>query len=533
MSATRLRFYALKRFGWLKLFASAFVALGLFGCYGGGGDSSGSNAEIAFYDTNLSLLEKDIVRDRSAINLSVYSAKYGVDNWYKGGEVTPISKTSEYWLQGDTNFYADANVTEIRTESDLKDVNASCGSLNKYIVLNDIALKSKWDSLCDDSAKKFMGTLSGNGYAITELWIDGEGDSHVGLFKTIGNYGAVKNLAVKTAIGKEINGSSYYSGAIAAINDGLIENVSFEGAISGVSNTGGIAGNNNGVISGAIFKGDVSGSDHTGGIAGVNDGKISLSGFEGNVKGGDYAGGIAGRVENGDINDSYSKGEIIGGNNTGGIVGYFLEGRVKNVYSAARIKGVNHVGGIAGYAYNHGDDNSEINNSYSIGNVIGEGNFTGGIAGFAVGDFGNGFLLIANSYSEGNIGGDYKVGGIVGGASGHWIKISNNAAINAKITATGDANRIIGHKDALAPAERIFNNFALDSMNVSALGANGVEGDSTTQANFELNATYLKSESDGGLGWRFGGNDANPWVWGAFGDYKYPTLYWQEKSPKQ
>ncbi|MDR0665549.1 MAG: hypothetical protein LBF86_08550 [Helicobacteraceae bacterium] len=511
--------------------AGACLSLSLVfaGCYGGGGDPSVNYAEVAFYDSELTLLEKDDFRKRTTIDLSVYSDKYGVSAWYESGKIAAAA--TRYSIDGDVNLYAEKNVTEITDENGLKKIGDACA--NQYILRNDIALTSQWTPICSYGypPNTFAGVLNGEGHSITELSVDGDGVANAGLFGAIAINGIVKNLKLKTANGKEINGTQSV-GAIAGTSGGLIDNVLFEGNISGYgSATGGIVGQNDGVISRSQFEGNVSGGDYVGGIAGKGAGKISGSRFEGNVSGGSYVGGIAGCLD-GDINGSYSEGDVSGNNYVGGIVGYLYGADVRNAYSAASVSGGSYVGGIAGAVHNNGGD-AEINNSYSIGNISAEGNFSGGIVGRTeISSSNHGYIWIANNYSEGNISGDHNVSGIVGGTAPSWAKILNNAAINEKITANGDANHTVGHVGTAPP--EVKNNFALSGMIITGASNNGAEGNLTTQASFEANTTYqnaINGDGGGGLGWRFGNDDSAPWVWGAFGGYKYPTLYWQTEPP--
>ncbi|MDR1452317.1 MAG: hypothetical protein LBI57_08340 [Helicobacteraceae bacterium] len=518
--------------GWLAL------ALTLFGC-GGGGSGGDSCCKVSLYDSSLNLLERISANKGQLIDLSVYSVKYGGADWYKGGQTAPLSTSVRYWVDGDVNLYAASDVIEISDELGLRDLNNSCGTTKLYIMLKDIALADRWIPFCEDS-QRFIGTLNGNEYNITDLWVDDEGQP-VGLFRAIGSGGAVKNLGVKTADGKEINGTWGSIGGIVGFHYGTIENVRFDGNVSGAGNyIGGIAGASasGSVIKGASFEGNVSGAgNYTGGIVGYSSGGITSSRFDGNVSGGEgsYIGGIAGRLSGADINNSYSKGYVGGESNVGGVVGYIDNAKVNAVYSSAIVNGVNNAGGVAGVIYFSGSAISEINNSYSVGNVIAEGNFTGGIVGSAESSGSAGEVKIANNYSEGNISGDNSVSGIVGGIKTYRASVHNNAAINEKITANNDVNSAVGHK---GPNNLLVqNNFALSTMSLPAgLGADGAAGVAKTSSALQTESVYSASivgDGLGGLGWSFGNDDDHPWRWGAFGGYLYPTLYWQEEAPKR
>ncbi|MDR1912298.1 MAG: hypothetical protein LBQ52_08155 [Helicobacteraceae bacterium] len=464
-----------------------FALFALSGCYSEKkGEAEHNN--VSFYDDNLDVLETRSIMRGTTINPS--NIRSG--SWYKAGE---NASTTSHQLRGDVNFYASPSVFEINDESGLKEVNATCGTTSKHILLNDIALTSEWKPLCSAAAdKRFVGILNGNARKITGLQIDSD-ENYIGLFKYIGAYGVVKNLGVIIANDKEINGSQYVGAIAGYIDGGLVENSYAEGNVSGAYG-------------------------YIGGIAGyVNVGSIKRSYSEGNVSGsGSGIGGLVGRLEGSSIADSYSKGYIAGyGDNNqmvGGIAGqaYGGGGSIKRSYSEGNVSGAQRIGGIAGYI-----DGATIENVYSVGDVDGN-NSVGGIAGYVnVGS-------IRYSYSEGNVSGDGNVSGIVGYI--YSGAISNNAAINEKITGNADVNRIVGNRNS----GTVDNNFALETMIVVGSGANGNAGTNKPQAQLKTREAYENATNNNGLGWKFGNDDESPWVWGAFSGYPYPTLYWQTKS---
>jgi hypothetical protein len=106
-----------------------------------------------------------------------------------------------------------------------------------------------------------------------------------------------------------------------------------------------------------------------------------------NITGENYVGGLVADNDNGNISNSYSTGNVTGeSNNVGGLVGINENGNISNSYSTGNVTGESVVGGLAGSNY-HGN----ISNSYSTGNVTGE-KWVGGL----VGDNYNG--NISNSY---------------------------------------------------------------------------------------------------------------------------------------
>jgi hypothetical protein len=64
------------------------------------------------------------------------------------------------------------------------------------------------------------------------------------------------------------------------------------------------------------------------------------------------------------------------------------------------------------------------------------------------------------------------------------------------------------------------------TLNSATVGDNDVNGTGFALTDFQSRTTYETN-----LGWEFGNDDENPWVWEAFEDYLYPTLWWQTEAP--
>jgi hypothetical protein len=235
---------------------------------------------------------------------------------------------------------------------------------------------------------------------------------------------------------------------------------------------------------------------------------------------------------NGNISKSYSNANIFSGGAdggyVGGIVGYIRDvgSSISKSYSTGNVisSGGYATGGIVGTigAIYDTTDIISITDSYSTGNISSSGFTSGGIAGF-IGPH----SLIDKSYSTGTVG----AGGIVGFGGG-LSYITNCAAANQVVSI---GNRIMGTKDydKYGSVTAMINNFANADMLVNnAIVAdsedNGI-GKSLTE--LQTNSSFAYERTHGGLGWIFGNDDDNPWVWGAFDDYPYPTLYWQTQRP--
>jgi len=77
----------------------------------------------------------------------------------------------------------------------------------------------------------------------------------------------------------------------------------------------------------------------------------------------------------------------------------------------------------------------------------------------------------------------------------------------------------------------VSNNFALDTMIVGDVTDTTLHGVSKTDAQLRMQSTYsgaVNGDGLGGLGWKFGNDDDNPWIMPSDGGYYYPIFYWQQ-----
>jgi trimeric autotransporter adhesin len=226
------------------------------------------------------------------------------------------------------------------------------------------------------SSNPFTGTFNGNGFEISGLTIDRDGDDHVGLFGFIGN-AQIDNTGL---VNVNITGEDIVGG-LAGTNNGQISNSYVTGIISGDEMVGGLVGANNGQITGSHSLAAVFGDDdHIGGLAGINGstGKITNSFASGNVEADDVGtGGLVG-TNYGEISHSYATGNVIGDESVGGLVGANRNNaRIVNSYAAGSVSGDDEVGGLAGRNY----PNGVIAASYASGTVSGDDE-TGGFIGW-------------------------------------------------------------------------------------------------------------------------------------------------------
>lgn len=143
-----------------------------------------------------------------------------------------------------------------------------------------------WEPIGNKDSLHYQGEFNGNGHSISGLFIQ-YGENYIGLFKSIGTDGIVKNLSIKDAryVLKSVSGCSIGEcvyprvGGIAAENEGLLDSVSFDGIIEASKNfethLGGIVGFNLGTVSNAVNRAEINTVwSYIGGIAGTNGGTV-------------------------------------------------------------------------------------------------------------------------------------------------------------------------------------------------------------------------------------------------------------------
>ena len=206
------------------------------------------------------------------------------------------------------------------------------------------ALSEGWQPIGGD----YTATFEGNNYTISNLYIDRSSTDKVGLFRTLGTGGNVRNLGIEG------------------------------GSLSGNNRVGGLAGENNGgTISDCYATVHVTASQNdVGGLVGVNTGgTITNSHATGNVTGsGLTVGGLVGWNEGGTITNGYATGNVMGsGNNVGGLVGANEGGAIRASYATGDVTGgENHVGGLAGVNKKQDATNATISACYATGDVTGD-----------------------------------------------------------------------------------------------------------------------------------------------------------------
>jgi len=358
-----------------------------------------------------------------------------------------------------------------------------------YVIIDDIDASETYDwnsggfEPVGDEDEPFTGTLDGQGFKITELFVDRPDSNYVGLFGNLGDTAQVSGVTLEDV---DITGK-YYVGALAGFNSGSVSDSSSSGRVEGNDNVGGLVGRNYGGLLNAHSKADVTGFGRVGGLVGRNDGETTNSYAKGDVDGSLEIGGLSGTNHH-RISYSYA---------TGGITGDFA------------------VGGLVGLSH------SSVTTSYAMGSVVGSEERVGGLVGY------NYYGTVSDSYAEGSVDGNYRVGGLVGLTRG---EVKNSYSI-ASVTETGDMIGGLVGEDTEAVVSNGFWDVEASGMDAS----DGGTGKST--AEMKDVATYTDT-STAGLSepWDFVGDpnddEGDENIWDIDEDeelnHGYPFLAWKE-----
>jgi len=191
----------------------------------------------------------------------------------------------------------------------------------------------------------FTGSLDGQGYEISDLFIDRPAEHFVGLFGTAWGGGAIKDIGV---VNVDVTGYNCVSGLVGEMVC-TVSNCYSTGNVTGAGCVGGLVGaSGDGSVSNCYSTGNVTGGVEVGGLVGRNShGTVSNCYSTGNVTGGWAVGGLVGDNFDGTVSNSYSTGSVIGDEDAGGLVGYNLDGTVSSSFWDTQTSGqLNSDGGI-------------------------------------------------------------------------------------------------------------------------------------------------------------------------------------------
>jgi len=238
--------------------------------------------------------------------------------------------------------------------SDWNDLDAVRNDLSgDYILVNDLnsgtagyaGIGDDWDPIQD-----FDGEFDGDGYAIADLQIFGDGNN-IALFGTVDSSGSVKNLAVIDAFVENVNDFGSTTAIMIGDLDGELNNCFVTGEVDSVEDrVGGMVGSIGDGVAEFCFS-DVNvkaeGED-TGGFVGILNGDVFNCACTGTVEGTVQVGGFVGE-HSGDLERCYSFASVSGDEDVGGLVGWSSSSRIFDCYTAADgVIGNTNVGGFTG-----------------------------------------------------------------------------------------------------------------------------------------------------------------------------------------
>src|SRR5690554_4889498 len=263
----------------------------------------------------------------------------------------------------------------------------------------------------------FKGSYDGNGFVISNLYIDRPYHDYIGLFGMVSE-AIIQNV---TIIEAEVSGFENVGILVGLATRSLIyerssviENCHTSGIITfSYNRSGGIAGS---IRTGTIVTDSSSNVEiidvefRAGGLIGDSSHSYvfnsQATGNIGNLAS-SYTGGLIGMAQHGEVENCNSSAYVTGYSNVGGLIGYCYKSMVMSCWSEVYIIGRYNIGGLTGISRN----NSVISDSYSLSNIDGtiyDSNQVGGLVGYLWNS------NVINSFAMGSVAGFNKVGGLVG-----------------------------------------------------------------------------------------------------------------------
>jgi len=383
---------------------------------------------------------------------------------------------------------------------------------DSYVLMNDLdSTTAGYMELATETANEgrgwepigseefpFVGSFDGQGYEISDLFINRPEESNVGLFSVVDEAGVIKDIGVVNA---DVTGGEAV-GILVGRNCADVSNSYSTGSVAGDWHFGGLVGRNwLGTVSNSHSICNVTGDYGAGGLVGGNFGTVDRSYSTGSVNGNSSVGGLVGSSTTGTVSNSYSAGSVAGGEYIGGLVGYST-GAVSDSYSVASVTGGGSVGGLVGFDY------GTVSNSYSTGNVTGDYE-VGGLVGQNAGS-------VSSSYSSSSVSGNWTVGGLVGGNPG----TVTDCYYAGSVTGNLDVGGLVGYSEG---EDNVSNSF-WDIQTSGQSTSDGGTGKTTAQ--MEDIATFSSA------GWDITAvanpGEPNPsYIWNIVNGVTYPFLSWQ------
>jgi hypothetical protein len=325
------------------------------------------------------------------------------------------------------------------------DVNGRLSQENGYYVVNnvkdfkqllafgqDATLKFRLTNDLDLSAEPnfyvpyFAGEFDGNGHIISDLTLNYDLASLLGLFGYLAPGGKVTQLGLENI---NVNGYSAVGGLVGHTWEGTVSESYASGSVTGNDAVGGLVGHSNfGIVNNSHYSGSVRATHGVGGLVGGNAGPISNCYSTGDVAGEDNVGGLVGFHSQGTVGNSYSSSSVTAGIHAGGLVGVnFGLGIVSNSYCTGSVAGDQYIGGLVG----SNGDRGNVSNSYSTGSVTGN-EYVGGLVGHNY--FGTGEGTVSNCFWDTQTSGQATSDGGMGKSTAEMKNIATFSGSGWKIT---------------------------------------------------------------------------------------------------
>jgi filamentous hemagglutinin family protein len=308
----------------------------------------------------------------SSVNTTSYTAPTDYSADVVGGTLTA------YMLVNSVSDLQDMQNNLVGTYALGRDIDASVTASWNYG--QGFIPVGSYDYSNSNDANAFQGSLNGQNFTISDLYVTPTSSNDSGLFGDTGSSSTLENIGLTNV---HVSGSTY---------------------------VGGLVGVNNATIVNDTVGGTVTGTTYVGGLLGINAGAVSRSSSSATVTGGNDSsdiGGLVGFVQYGTISDSYSTGAVTAGSSSdqiGGLVGVNYA-TIHNTYSAGTLTagtGSSELGGLAGA--NGGTINNSFWDTDTAGSQVVSGvgsdttpNTTAGVTAATSADLGSESFILANS----------------------------------------------------------------------------------------------------------------------------------------
>jgi hypothetical protein len=390
-----------------------------------------------------------------------------------------ISSINLYSFSGEGSG-TEADPYQITTIEQLQEMNDELDA--HYILMNDIDASDTEEWNDGEGFEQigtfengnpdvgFTGSLDGQGYTISYLFIYRPDEDYVGLFGCVADGSSIDDLTIQSV---EIYGNNeigicagkFYT--YAENNNININNCNTSGTISGEDNAGGFCGNIESVrsevnISDCNSNAAISGNNQVGGFCGYKivilaggSSTIRYCSSDGDVSGNENVGGFCGELYSGlggnSIFGCNSSCSVSGNENVGGFCGFSNTtlssiNLVEVCFSKGNVEGYNNVGGFCGKNFaNATGAEATIENCYSMGSVSGNTN-VGGFCGVneAIDGVRNGICNILYCYSIGEVNGIANVGGFCGFRSDYTLAYIGESYWNYETSGISNSDGGVG-----------------------------------------------------------------------------------------